>query len=174
MLLVYVLLFWNILSENIPWQADRTLSWSDFKGDLSLSRSFPEENVALTSSGIYYKFGFDGYKTYYKVFAFFNPKQSWVKPKKADKNHLKHEQVHFDITELYARKIRKTLSENTFQKHDNKKFENIVKTNISAMEEMQKLYDSETEHSINAEAQKQWNIKIKTELEKLKNYENYD
>lgn len=169
----WVLLFFylNINTESVAWKSDRMLSWNDFKGDLILAKNYPDENVALTSSGIYYKFGFDGYKTYYKVFAFFSPKQSWVKPNGKNPYHLNHEQLHFDITELYARKIRKTLSENTFYKNDNKKFEFIVKTNIKAMEEMQQLYDDETEHSISKTAQEKWNIRIKLELDKLAQYE---
>src|SRR5690625_3492554 len=85
---------------------------------------------------------------------------SWVKEKK--ELLLNHEQIHFNITELYTRKIRKDL-----QKYldDNKSHEldSIAKIYHCLEDEFwetQFLYDKETNHSKNTVEQKKWDRKI--------------
>ena len=45
-----------------------------------------------------------------KVYAHFYPDKSWVIKEQSSEHILNHEQLHFDITELHARKFRKQLS----------------------------------------------------------------
>jgi len=79
---------------------------------------------------------------------------------------LKHEQLHFDITELYARKLRKIISEKDFKKVKNVQ-EQITKMYTKVNDELQKeqnKYDEDTEHGINSAKQKVWSEKIAQEL----------
>lgn len=48
------------------------------------------------------------------VYAYFSPRQSWYHKDMADDHLLSHEQLHFDITELYARKLRKKIATYSF------------------------------------------------------------
>ncbi|MDP6909549.1 MAG: hypothetical protein QF371_08585, partial [Flavobacteriales bacterium] len=88
----------------IEWQEERVLKWSDFKGKPNkLSK-----NEALTDSGIAISLTCDDEHSEVKVESFFNPYKSWSKNHTSD-YLLEHEQLHFDITELFARKLRKQL-----------------------------------------------------------------
>ena len=101
----------------------------------------------------------------------FNPKGSWVK--EDDKNDflLHHEQVHFDIYEVNARKLRRELQT---KKLTTVNAESVVNRLIEKYSELnikvQERYDSETEHSIKTEKQEKWNAAIAEELEELSDY----
>ena len=85
---------------------------------------------------------------------------------------LIHEQLHFDIVELFARKLRhqyKTIEESkevsTYFTY-NEVFQNYLKE----LSNYQKLYDKETEHGIDRVKQFEWEIKVKKELIELSPY----
>ena len=96
--------------ETMTWNESRKLTWADFKAQ----PNYDSNAVALTASGI--TFGYS-VKTSGKrivdfsttVEAHFYPKKSWHFKDKSDAYILGHEQLHFDITELYARKFRQQL-----------------------------------------------------------------
>src|SRR5690606_40361550 len=48
--------------------------------------------------------------------SYFNPHLSWVVPASRNDYLLKHEQLHFDITELHARKLRRELANISVEK----------------------------------------------------------
>ncbi|MBT8236619.1 MAG: DUF922 domain-containing protein, partial [Bacteroidia bacterium] len=100
--------------EPIVWSADRRLNWSDFK-DVSPDSS---PVAALTASGISYSFSSMEQNgemiADFTVTAFFYPTRSWVQDHLASANILAHEQLHFDITELFARKFRARLAQARF------------------------------------------------------------
>ncbi|MFD1064091.1 DUF922 domain-containing protein [Winogradskyella litorisediminis] len=151
------------------WDENRPLTWEDFQGK-------PVKNTdaaALTASGI--SFGFSIGKTGNKITEFtadveclFYPEESWYKPNEADAHILKHEQLHFNITELHARKFRKHISELQPSRHLQNQLNKIYKAISQASYEMQQQYDEETNHSINKEKQAEWQSFI---TEQLKRYE---
>ena len=111
-LLICLLLFFSITfsqeeQEKIKWQANRHLTWNDFKAapDTTLSYS------ANTNSGISYSWNYStatGVPVLeHEVFTNFYPNRSWVQDDIHDEEYLLgHEQLHFDISELHARKLR--------------------------------------------------------------------
>ncbi|RAJ18261.1 uncharacterized protein DUF922 [Gelidibacter algens] len=155
----------------LEWQETAQLKWSDFKGQ-------PKnlgDVVALTASGISFEFSIQdkngkavGFNSTAK--AHFYPKRSWVHQKKASTHVLKHEQLHFDITELHLRKFRKAIS-NLKLSHQIKKELNTTYQNINKdMAVMQKVYDQETNHSKDTVAQVFWQNKIDRALKDYGNY----
>jgi len=83
--------------NEIQWNADQPLIWDDFAGSQSANAKF----AALTSSNIHYDFeeGTDSLKI--NVYCYFDKKKSKVK--KRDRGNellLRHEQYHFNISEL--------------------------------------------------------------------------
>lgn len=157
--------------ERLGWK-ENVLTWSDFKGTPDPASPF----AANTSSGISYGWSMKGSaagKEYtYEVTSFFIPGKSWVKGGSASANLLSHEQLHFDITELFARKLRKALTEFDF---DNAR---DLKADLQALYKhaekeralMQQKFDVETRHSMNAAAQLEWQKLIKEELSKLEKF----
>src|SRR5436190_4980330 len=92
-------------SEFIPWSINRKLTWNDFHGFASsYSQADAATAIHISARPFYHK-----KKLYYDVNAYFIPNQSWFRTKSAAL--LRHEQLHFDIAELYARKVRKKISE---------------------------------------------------------------
>ena len=104
------------------------------------------------------------------MLCFFIKSKSWAKSKNND-ILLIHEQGHFDIAELFARKLRKAFAEYKFNyKTVGKDIDNLFLLNKQERAKMDALYDKETKHSQDKQQQILWNKRIKTELNKLKKY----
>src|SRR5688500_2401651 len=91
------------LADTISWNTKR-LTCDDFAG-----RPNPRymNTVALTSSSIniFYR-GYE-HNPNITVTTTFYRRNSWVKDEGRNKHVLQHEQLHFDIAELHARKLRR-------------------------------------------------------------------
>ena len=165
------LIFAQDKSEKIKWSTERLLSWKDFRAVPDKSDSY----TANTNSGMSYTWNYSTYSgtpvLEYEVISNFYPNRSWVKKEVKDKNYLLgHEQLHFDISELHARKLRKALSEyepGNNIRGDLNKIYNRIETERTAM---QKKFDAETQHSENKKAEYSWRKFVAMELEKLKNF----
>ena len=146
--------------EFIPWENEQRLDWEDFKCEPKKGT----DAVASTSTtlGIAYQL-VDGVLTY-DITCNFSKVKSWGLMK--TDYILAHEQGHFDITEIYARKLNEALknyqfNKKTFKKDINQIYQNIVREK----ETFQKSYDEETDHSRNRKLQFDWLDKIQKELE---------
>lgn len=155
----------------ISWNESYKLSWTDFKDEPNPRTGA----VAITASGITFSYSIRqtnnnvvGFSA--EVFAHFYPEQSWYKPEQANNHILGHEQLHFDITELYARKFRSRISQ--LKVSNNIKVElKTLQNNINAeLKELQNRYDAETNYSINIEEQAKWKAYIAQELKKLSRF----
>ncbi len=155
----------------IIWQEDLKLQWSDFKAEPK-----PKGNaVAITASGI--SFGFSTTKSSnglvdftFEIISQFYPKKSWYINEPLSDIVLVHERLHFDITELYARKFRKRILNTSFTNDINREMRRIHDAIIIELGDMQNKYDVETNHSQNVEQQEEWQAFIAVELNKLSNY----
>jgi len=156
----------------ITWQSDLELQWSDFKAEPR-----PQDNAAaVTASGI--SFGFSSTKSStklidftYEITAQFYPERSWRVNAPLSDVVLAHERLHFDITELFARKFRQGILNTEFTMNINIEIERIYNTINTELDEMQKRYDVETNHSQNIEQQREWQNRISQEIEKLSYYQ---
>ena len=82
-----------------------------------------------------------------------------------------HEQGHFDLAELFARKLRKAYAEYKFNAQTvGKDIDNLFILNRKERTNMDILYDKETDFSRNRKQQLFWNKKIKDELDNLLRY----
>ncbi|MGI9545608.1 MAG: DUF922 domain-containing protein [Flavobacteriaceae bacterium] len=153
-----------VQEDGVLWSPDKKLVWSDFKGQ-------PQSNsriAAVTASGLSYKFSSmerDGYyEVEYTVSTFFYPEQSWYQAHMCDEVVLGHEQLHFDISELFARKMRRIMDGTRFTKNVKSEVNAIYKNTIEELTAFQDRYDQETNFSMNKEAQLIWNKAIKEAL----------
>jgi len=155
-------------SHQIEWNAAKRLTWSDFKGDPD-----PESNnAALTSSSITIEFGYSNRGMTYGIKCRFNMINSWGRIK--NELILGHEQGHFDLAELHARKLNKALkayvfNSRTVSKDVNGIYESIMKEHHKTQEQ----YDLETDHSRKIETQYKWQLKIAEELKNLELFAYY-
>lgn len=151
--------------DTIYWSPHYKLTWDDFKAIPDSSSPYG----AISYPGIKYSLSAneDSFST--KVICFFIKSRSWVKIHSTI--GLTHEQGHFDITELFARKLRKAFAEYKFNYSTvGKDIDNLFLLNKQQRHKMDILYDKETDFSRNRKQQLFWNKKIKEELDKLKIY----
>ncbi|WP_339895218.1 DUF922 domain-containing protein [uncultured Algibacter sp.] len=160
----------------LSWNETYNLTWQDFKAKPNTNDSA----VAITASGITFGFSIrqtdnnDVLSFSSEVHAQFYPEQSWYKTEQADAHILEHEQLHFDITELYARifryRIRQIKISNSVRRQL-KKIHNDIEIELS---QMQNKYDSETDYSRKFQAQSIWKIYVDTELNNYSKYKSVD
>lgn len=149
--------------ETVLWQPTRKLNWSNFKGKPANNRA-----AAVTASGLTYTISTltkNGVITVtFDVSAYFYPDKSWYRPEVCDSVILSHEQLHFDITELFARKFRAQLKTKKFTSNAKNEVGVLYKQINRELHTFQERYDAETNFSRDREKQLSWN---KTIAEKL-------
>ena len=156
---------------SITWNSDYRLQWSDFQGKPKSRNTV----VAVTASGLSFSYTTkttsSGLKDYdFVVEAHFYPEQSWYLKERVTPFILEHERLHFDITELHARKFRKAIQNTRFTDRINREMNAIYDRITAELRDMQNRYDEETNHSINPDAQKRWIQFIAEELDRYKAY----
>lgn len=158
--------FGQEIEEGVLWDAQKRLKWSDFKGKVPPAA----EPAATTASGISYKYSANlihhEVKLDFEVNAYFYPNESWYKPEVCDDLILSHEQLHFDIAELFARKMRDKLQRTSFSENVKQEIRDIYRDILKELADFQDRYDWETGFSRNAQKQMEWNRKIAKALGK--------
>lgn len=153
----------------INWEAERPLTWNDFKGQ-ALSSSLWG---AMTYGALNYSFkNISGNNYLLIIEVTFDTKKSWVKPKEKTDYLLAHEQCHFDMYEIYERIfVKKLKKENVLTgKNMNDKIQKTFLKTFNELSRFQDKYDKETNHSKDAEKQSEWSIKIKKLLDENKEF----
>jgi hypothetical protein len=141
----------------------RKLTREDFKG-----QPVPGWTGFSTTKIIYgpYRFqgGFEGsdssvFKRWFKAKAVFIRDKSFMLEKTSW--NLEHEQIHFDITELFARKLNTRFQRSfdyTYKQREIPK--RLYDSAVAVMNQMHKLFDIESENSENVEGQALWRIRL--------------
>lgn len=152
---------------SVRWEPGLRLSWADFKGPAPESKRV----AATTASGLSYHYTARGsgsrYEIDFTVDTFFYPEKSWYHPELCDALVLSHEQLHFDISELFARRLRNRLRSAEFTDRVKAEVRQIFAEVNRELSEFQDRYDRETDFSRNREAQLAWNQTIARMLREL-------
>jgi hypothetical protein len=155
----------------LMWKSDFKLSWFYFKGE-------PPEDRGNESAVLSFRLSLKGYTIenlpYYKVYACLNPLQSWAIDTSMALSSflLMHEKTHFDIAELFARKIRKAVY-NLREKNEMNE-EVYISTIYLLVDEhdlFQQEYDNQTKLGSDIEKQTQWSNMVENQLVGLAVYE---
>lgn len=151
-----------------------TFSWFPERLRMDDFKMTPPANTpwaAITTSKIIFKsnsFGVKHDSLRFEVTALFVGEKSWMRIR--DSIILNHEQGHFDITELYARRMRKEIQEFEVSSANMSELEKIIKKIMNAEGEYQASYDSITKHGVTAIKQMEMDSLIASELMGLENY----
>jgi len=152
----------------IIWEEGHKLKWSDFKGTAPAN----PPHTSRSHIKISYNHETQPDTEVFVVQDFFYPEDGFcVKGQESD-YLLNHEQRHFDLTEIYARMLRKYLIE--FPGHcDLDSFYvagcDTIYTRCGVAEG---LYDTESNHSLNHAIQTEWDNRIDSLLNVYSNYKN--
>ncbi|RYY88243.1 MAG: DUF922 domain-containing protein [Chitinophagaceae bacterium] len=155
-------------AELIPWTARRIVGWDDFQ-------SAPvqgTEAVASTSTTLGLTYQVKDGELSYNITCNFQKTKSWGLMK--TDYILAHEQAHFDITELCARRMFEELSAYQLNRRTVKADLTAIYNKVVAEKEaLQNQYDGETDHSRNRKLQAQWLERIEKDLEATQAYAVY-
>ena len=159
----------TILSDEIAWKASRRLTWNDF-------RAKADDNDplhALTATNIDMKAKCENGELKVKVESVFEAHNSWSKNKKSDRL-LFHEQLHFDITEIYARRLRKELSTLKDACDNPDKINLVTERVFEEWKRQEDVYDKETNHGLDQAKMEFWSNKVTAELKILEKFQEND
>lgn len=150
------------------WRADDLLSWEDFRGTPD---SLLIEGKGHSDAGIHTMIIVDYCcEEEGETDICFQPAihrtKSWSVSD--SESLLVHEQLHFDITELITRKIRRAIARSGASTA-NEKYRIYLRL-VREFSKMQIRYDRETDHGLRLVRQQKWKEKIWQELEELKAY----
>jgi hypothetical protein len=151
----------NCLSQSAPridWHADSLLTWNDFQGAIDSSSSFS----ALTYYGTSYQYKCDEHLGKYTIAfttkSYADPNRCWSKVEKQTPALLKHEQLHFDIAEFFARQLLIAFNSYNYTINYKTEIKQINDDMVAKRNSMQELYDHQTNHSINKIMQARWEL----------------
>ena len=153
-------------SDWIVYAFNRPLQLNDFVGQLDdLSKA-----SAVTYSGIQFRTSAvskDGHlKMRVLIIPYFDKTRSWCRKASRNAKTLLHEQKHFDITALKACDLLDAIRRYTFTTNYEKELEQLHKQNEKEWDQLEREYDTQTNHGLLAAAQLKWNKWIQEELAK--------
>jgi hypothetical protein len=172
----------------IEWSKNRKLSQRDFKSKVPAAAS----DTAHSWVGLDVAWECREGEARSHARAIFDPDQSWWRPANAsiwggineglsrsqlehrrtaserDMDLLRHEQLHFDLTELSARRIRKQLEDLSLA-CATPGGDGHIGTAIAEIErawtEEQSRYDRDTDHGADTVTQRKWELRVRRRLE---------
>jgi len=167
----------NLLSETtnsdyIEWSSIKKLNWAMFKATQPPDGFEYYDATTVTFRQL------EKYTEYedslvFELKSYFNTKLSW-KSGNNSCNLLNHEQRHFDIQEVIARKMRKELKNHKILYGSTgmitMRWIEYQQKNTKFFQEISNLYDFETEHGTMYEKQMEWDSKIDSMLLELNDY----
>jgi hypothetical protein len=149
------------------WNKETPLSWEDFNG---IPKRI-DQIGAVCTSGVVSSIEVIDASASIECRAVFYRRKSWVKEHSKDIAGLEHEQGHFDISEIFARRFKQKMSESGLTvKNASRKYEKTLIEIEEQRKAYQIIYDKETQHHLNEQKQKEWNQRISMELDDLKEF----
>jgi len=156
----------EVSSEQLAWSPERRLSWEDFKATPDTANV----HHAMTAANLAVDAKCNGSAFNYKVRCVFLPTESWTKNKRSHKL-LQHEQMHFDLTEVHARMLRKKLELlGSSCSVAQGKLNETVSAAFTAWKKDQKQFDEASHHGLDAEVSEAWAMAIDKKLQQLEQY----
>ena len=154
--------------------AQGILQWEDYQetetiqGGHALARTYMKLQADIPDSAVATA---RGNEVRIEIYALMIPAFSYVKKGYANKGVLAHEQMHFDIEELFARQLRKAIAEDTFTlKTYKKEIRKIERKIYHDLHKMQVDYDAT--HRSNDKGHNWWVRTINERLGELDAYKN--
>lgn len=164
-LLIFIVAFVTVPEKKFTFQEKPILTWDDFTGVAPKNAL----HAASVNSGIAYSYNAkileNNVELEFEVRSEFYPQLSWKKNLKEDSIQLlKHEQLHWNISELFARILRQEFKKYQPTRNYKKEIDEIFKRVEAGRQNMQRRYDKETRHGLKLTQQREWEIYISQEL----------
>lgn len=162
----------TVWGQKIYWEEGKKLNWNNFKSKINNQKG--QNIVAYTNCGwtySYVKSSNPKAPVEIKIETIFNEDKSWKDVKRINDYVLLHEQKHFDVAEVYARKLRREIAEKIKNSADfDARFKTIYNQILKEYRDFQNIYDGETRNGMIEEKQAEYNRIIAEELDNLKSF----
>jgi hypothetical protein len=152
--------------KSIPWSSFEKLKWKDFKGKVPKgfnhsagSAFFYDYDEKLVDDSM--EIEMDNYFMIYSSFVLHGSRSDYL---------LNHEQRHFDIEEIYVRKLREYISKWNGNTKSNYNLYLLAGMNKIYGDSTEFDYDMQTNHGLNRDEQSLWNNKIDSMLKKYEDF----
>lgn len=144
----------------VEWNETFKISLEDYKGRITDTL-----NYVNTNCGIYCIPQIIGDSASITIIAYMDKNKSWIRKKYADSLALTHEQGHFDLTEIYARKFKKRVMSLRLNKRNfTKNIKLIYDTTWEDLQKQHTAYDKATQGGSVEFAQRTWQNYIRENL----------
>ena len=154
------------LDNLIFWSKEYKISYQDFLGVKKDSSDFATARSALQTRFIYNKKKKEGYNYY--IYATFDMNKSFTLSN--DSITISHEQFHFDLEELLARKIRKKILALRKRESSHTEYLELFSKHQDTIDFYHGKYDLETARGHFQKIQQVWNKKISKDLEYFESF----
>lgn len=155
-------------NRSIVWKNPTQLRWKHFKKVNIINDS--TKTIARANTG----FGYlgDEYHDHIKLYVYsrFSPEKSLVLDNGMNSKILNHEQMHFNIEEFFARKLKCIIIDSKIEDWRFKNFDNLLDSLSIVCDNMHDLYDKETLHGSDITQQNRWDIIILSQLDSTEIY----
>jgi hypothetical protein len=162
----------------VSWHPEHPITWDLFQGappqDASQKREAAAIHMTLQWSASYEirssSAGFVGRVATVSVTNTMEPQLSLVVPGKQSDRLLHHEQIHFDLNEVYRRRIEACLlsigSCQTSTQQEaiewlDRRLHQVANGQLDRLESTHSLYDAQTSHGTNLQEQRRWDEQIR-------------
>ena len=162
-LLLLISLTNNALAQDehkLVWRKGSPIQWSDFKGPVDTSSKFHASTLCEVFANYKWTVKGNKYTLRFTTGSYLNTARSWSVKEKQTPELLRHEQLHFDIAELFARIYLQLLNKVVYTSTFKAKIDRINEENLRNQKTMQDLYDEQTDHSENKYMQEKWEAYI--------------
>lgn len=144
----------------VQWTPERKLRWADFSGTAPARPPYSAYTYVMNA----YDVNTTSDSVFVNVTCRFQNNKSWRLNRDTSEYLLNHEQGHFDLCEVHARKFRMYV----FKWNHKEDLSAYLSSNFqvvnNALIQMHKTYDKETDHSRNKAQQQRWDKKIQAML----------
>lgn len=151
------------IDDTIHWRENYKIRWEDFIGIPNSDRW-----SAVIYTLLEYKYYRHSLNYTFLTSAVMYKQKSWVDTNKVQdyEYSLNHEQKHFDLSEIYARKLLTALKNAELTSSNIRSESQRICDKISSeLDTVQVEYDRQTLHGNNYRIQEEWNEKIKKMLQ---------
>jgi hypothetical protein len=151
--------------QSFSWNPARRLTWEDFRG--GIRRGVSDRIAAETSCGIAIETNLVTTANTARIYVFntFDKRKSWVRPGHDNAEVLEHEQGHWDICELYTRKMQARFDAAHITGANLKReVSRIYDATTAEYVARQEQYEQETSHGTIPAEQRRWTMLMAEEL----------
>lgn len=154
-------------SDCLSWSAERKLKWPDLQG----AKPENAQMAANTSSIVRYSLRLMRDSFEISIGACLQKDHSWFNPEDTTALLLNHEQRHWDIAEIHARKFRQYVEKWNRKDFIKEYLQKGIQMIDDSLSSMQSIYDTETIHGLRGPKQVEWNGKIDSLLNMYSAYQ---